>query len=133
MALATTKIKMAMIMYLLHSEICGVLFVALVTALASLGNADYSMNIQLSSERVNEGGNVTVTCDVIGQQTNSLLSVVWAKRTIDGEQFEIGTERNMTERFQKTQRYAARRQLMDDPKHIKFSLTISGRWYRPIY
>lgn len=100
----------------------------LLMAMSSYVSADYSMNIQLSSDRVVQGGDVTATCDVSSQQPmSSTMTVIWVKRTVENEEVEIGSETNMTDRFQRTRRYSARRQQQADPKHLRFTLTIVGR------
>lgn len=109
----------------------------LLLSLTSYVTADFVMNIKLSEERINEGGSVTATCELLITNKDATITpaawtVVWVKRTIDGEEVEIASEREVSERFARTGRYAARKSNPDSSNRLRYvyTLTITGQYSR---
>ena len=87
------------------------------------------MTVHVSSPVSLEGGQTTVTCDVINKQTKGFF-IVWLKKIPSGEEFEIGTNEHINDLFNKTKRYKAKLELNQngDYSRVKFFLTISGEF-----
>ena len=94
-------------------------------------DAQYAMQVHLSTLASLEGGEVTVTCDVSIRQTNKSFFIIWVKRT-HGEEVEIGTNDHINGIFNNTGRYKARYELHrpNDFTRVTFYLKITSELNR---
>ena len=94
----------------------------------------YSMNLRLtpSTPTIRESGQVEIVCDVTTTLNNSMVEMVWIKKTGNGEggggpgveEREIATNTKLSQEYRNNKRYQVSQDSND--KHHRFTLTITG-------